>query len=175
MDHSIDHTIGPLAATSLSAPSQCAAHGVADRRDYRFPKAEHLSLQRDIDALFSEGSRSTAAFPVRAVWRTVEWDGRGPRVKVMVSVSKRKFRHAVDRNRAKRQMREAYRLHKHILLAPVAGGDGLPALHIGLIWLASEPQDSRLVHRRVVTLLHRIAEAISPAVPSSPAVSTPSE
>lgn len=133
--------------------------------DYRFPKAEHLTLQRDIDALFSEGSHSAVAFPVRAVWRETEWDGRGPRVKVLVSVSKRKFKHAVDRNRAKRQMREAYRLNKHILDLQPSAETPSPAteaprraLHIGFIWLSDTPQDSPLVHKRIANLLRRISE-----------------
>lgn len=133
--------------------------------DYRFPKAEHLTLQRDIEALFAEGSHSAVAFPVRAVWREAEWDGRGPRVKVLVSVSKRKFKHAVDRNRAKRQMREAYRLNKHILDLQPATGPSKPesetprcALHIGFIWLSNTPQESTLVHKRLANLLHRISE-----------------
>lgn len=119
---------------------------------HRFPKPEHLSLQNDIDALFAAGTHSAVAFPVRAVWRKVEWNGRGPQVKVMVSVSKRKFKHAVDRNRAKRQMREAYRLNKHILAATSTG------FHIGFIWIADSPQKSRLVHKRIINLLNTIAE-----------------
>lgn len=127
---------------------------------YGFPKPEHLTLQRDIDALFSVGSHSAVAFPVRAVWREVEWDGSGPRVKVLVSVSKRKFKHAVDRNRAKRQMREAYRLNKHQILDILAAADdgGQRGLHIGFIWLADAPQESRLVHKRIVSLLKRIGD-----------------
>ena len=125
-----------------------------------FPKPEHLTLQRDIDALFAAGSHSAASYPVRAVWRTAEWSGHGPKVKVLVSVSKRKFKHAVDRNRAKRQMREAYRLNKHILDAPVDAGDAPFALHIGFIWLADKPQPSRRVHSRLVNLLRNIAESL---------------
>lgn len=136
-------------------------------KPYGFPKAEHLVLQRDIDALFANGSRSAVAFPVRAVWQEVEWDGRGPRVKVLVSVSKRKFKHAVDRNRAKRQMREAYRLNKHLLTFAQLPAEPQPqplcALHIGFIWLADEPQDSLLVHKRIANLLKRINEACSAA------------
>lgn len=132
-----------------------------------FPKPEHLTLQRDIDALFAGGSHSAVAFPVRAVWREVEWDGHGPRVKVLVSVSKRKFKHAVDRNRAKRQMREAYRLNKQIISAlcnskeTSAEAESAPrrALHIGFIWVADAPQKSSLVHKRITNLLKRIAES----------------
>lgn len=132
-------------------------------KTFGFPKPEHLSLQRDIDALFAAGSHSTVAFPVRAVWREVEWDGHGPRVKVLVSVSKRKFKHAVDRNRAKRQMREAYRLNKHLLMynLPSQPEDLPSALHIGFIWLAGEPQESRFVHKRIITLLKRINDSCS--------------
>lgn len=142
--------------------------------NFCFPKAEHLTLQRDIQALFEAGSHSAVAFPVRAVWREAEWCGHGPRVKVLVSVSKRKFKHAVDRNRAKRQMREAYRLNKHILsdLFSVTSTEdvatetseeqlGGKALHIGLIWVANEPQSSRLVHKRIANLLKRIEEKCS--------------
>ena len=84
---------------------------------YGFPKREHLVLKRDIDALFTAGGHSLAAYPVRAIWRLAPSAGDGARVKVMVSVSKRKFKHAVSRNRAKRQLREAYRLNKSILSA----------------------------------------------------------
>ena len=128
--------------------------------DHGFPKAEHLCLQRDIDALFATAAHSAVAFPVRAVWREVEWAGHGPRVKVLVSVSKRKFKHAVDRNRAKRQMREAYRLNKH-LLAAVHDVPAPPcALHIGFIWVSDEPQKSSLVHKRIANLLRRINDAL---------------
>lgn len=142
-------------------------------KTFGFPKPEHLTLQRDIDALFAAGGHSAVAFPVRAVWRLAEWSGRGPRVKVLVSVSKRKFKHAVDRNRAKRQMREAYRLNKYILgfnqRAAEAGaslaGVAVPpfsgkALHIGFIWVADKHQESRFVQKRIVNLLKRINEQI---------------
>lgn len=128
---------------------------------YGFPKAEHIVLKRDIEALFAAGTNSTAAFPLRAVWQTMEWDGHSPRVMVMVSVSKRRFKHAVDRNRAKRQMREAYRLNKGI----VTTGGGIPEgrkLHIAFIWIADAPQQTATVQQKMRTLLQRINENLQP-------------
>lgn len=123
-------------------------------KPFAFPKAEHLCLQREIDALFAPGAHSAVAFPLRAVFRKVERGG-GPAVKVLVSVSKRKLRRAVDRNRAKRQMREAYRTRKPLLLEALHPGEGL---HIGFLWLADARVASAVVERRMEGLLRRIAE-----------------
>ena len=46
------------------------------RLRHTFPKTEHLCLQRDIEALFSAGSRSLSVFPVRAVFRSVAQPAR---------------------------------------------------------------------------------------------------
>ena len=126
-------------------------------KQFAFPKAEHLCLQREIDALFVPGVHSAVSFPLRAVFRPVEWEG-GPAVKVLLSVSKRKHKLAVDRNRAKRQIREAYRKNKHLLLASLLPGEGV---HIGFLWLSDAPVASAVVERRMVGLLQRIAEKIA--------------
>ena len=81
--------------------------------------------------------------------------GHGPRVKVLISVSKRKFKHAADRNRAKRQVREAYRLQKHLLLEALPEG---VALNVAFIWLSDRPVSSSLVHARLRATLKRLAE-----------------
>lgn len=45
---------------------------------YTFPKSEHLCSQKDIEALFTAGSRSSVMYPLRAVWRLVDYD-KGPK------------------------------------------------------------------------------------------------
>ena len=78
----------------------------------KFPKKQRLCSRKNIEALFEggNGSKTVSAFPIRAVWKNSTTNN-----KVLISVSKRKLPHAVDRNRAKRQIREAWRLNNNII------------------------------------------------------------
>lgn len=126
---------------------------------FGFPKSEHLCLQRDIDALFAEPDGSANAWPIRCLWKKVgaagqegqQSAGPQPMTQVLISVAKRHLHHAVDRNRAKRQIREAYRLKKQLLQHPQN-----QAYHIAFIWQADFPQPSAKVHHSIHKLLTRI-------------------
>jgi len=119
-------------------------------------KNERIASRRLIDQLFAgSSSHSLAAFPVRVVYIIKERAREESPVQVLVSVSKRHFRHAVDRNRAKRQLREAWRHHKETLAS------ALPAdkcLALAFLWLSDSPQPSAVVERRVCGLVQRIAK-----------------
>ncbi|TRZ46075.1 ribonuclease P protein component [Robertkochia solimangrovi] len=80
------------------------------KSDQTYPKTEKLKSRKLIDKLFSEG-RSVSKFPLRLVYLQTELP-EDTIVQVAVSVSKRNFKKAVDRNRIKRLIREAYRLNK---------------------------------------------------------------
>ena len=120
-----------------------------------FRKSERIVSQKQIDALFTgTGSHSKAAFPVRAVYIVKEREaGRQP-VQLLLSVPKKRFKHAVDRNRVKRQLREAYRRHKHLLVDVLPAGK---AADLAFIWLASSHLPSADVEKRVAALLKHIA------------------
>lgn len=135
-------------------------------KQYSFSKPEHLCLKSDIEALFSAGSHAMTVYPLRAVCRRVSHTS-GPQVQVLLSVAKRRLHHAVDRNRAKRQLREAYRRNKHVLLGALPPGVGL---HVAFVWLSERPEPSHKVEARVVTLLGRMREYVSSsAVPAAAA------
>lgn len=131
-------------------------------KEFGFPKAEHLCLRKDIEALFSPGTRSLSAFPLRLIYRPAE-PARRPAVRVLLAVPKRRLRHAIDRNRAKRQLREAYRHHKHRLLTALPEGQ---TLNIGFLWQSNAPVPSTEVTAKVINLLQRAAEQIRGANPN---------
>lgn len=127
--------------------------------DNTFHKSERLCSKKAIEALFEEGSSNIVAFPLRAVYRSVPQPG----VRVMISVSKHKFRHAVDRNRVKRQIRESYRLNKHIILSALESDQSpVPGMDIAFLWLSNTHQPSRLIEKKVVTVLQRIVKSLFP-------------
>ncbi|MCC8146513.1 MAG: ribonuclease P protein component [Bacteroidales bacterium] len=77
---------------------------------HTFKKGERLSSQKEIDLLFNEGF-SYMAYPLRIVFVGNKPFSDMPAA-VLVSVPKKRFKHAVTRNRIKRLIREAYRLNK---------------------------------------------------------------
>lgn len=81
-----------------------------------FPKKEHLYGEKVIENLHTTGS-SFLVYPLRVVYLNVSQPDEQIPVRVMIGVSKKKFKKAVDRNRAKRLMREAYRLNKSSLVS----------------------------------------------------------
>ncbi len=81
--------------------------------DFSYPKNEKLKLRKSIDLLFSEG-KSVSKYPLRLVFAENHFQDEAP-IKFGVSVSKKYFKHAVDRNYFKRVLRECYRLNKHLL------------------------------------------------------------
>ena len=80
---------------------------------FKYPKTEKLKSKTTIDLLFSEG-KSVSKYPLRLVY--VENPSDDEVLKFGVSVSKKYFKKAVDRNYYKRVLRECYRLNKSILL-----------------------------------------------------------
>ncbi len=101
---------------------------------FSFPKKEKLCSQKVIEELFDSG-RSFIKYPLRVVFMIQEEQEDTP-VKVLVSVSKRRFKRAYKRNLLKRRIREAYRLNKHIIF-PLLEKNNV-SIVIAIVYLPTE-------------------------------------
>lgn len=129
---------------------------------YSLPQAERINSKKQIDRLFrGGGSKAMTASPLRVVYMAEERgkEVREPLAQMMVSVPKRYFKRAVKRNLIKRQVREAYRLNKHILVDRLSLMDNI-GVSMCFIWTADRICNMTEVGERMSNLLQRIAERI---------------
>lgn len=125
---------------------------------YTLCKAERLNRKILIGKMFEGGaSKSFSIFPIRVVYMPVD-EGEAP-VSILVSVSKRRFKRAVERNRVKRQIREAYRRNKHLLTDGVSGRG--KHLAVAFIYLSDEPVVTAQLEEKMRIALLRISEKLS--------------
>ena len=92
-------------------------------------KKEKLKSKKLIEQLFVEG-QSVSVFPLRLVYISANFKDK-VMLKTGVSVSKRNFKNAVDRNRIKRLLREAYRLNKSAYFNNITTQYAFMILYIG--------------------------------------------
>lgn len=125
-------------------------------------KEERLHGRDAVEKLFKDaGSRSMVAFPVRVVYVLAPPQADTcVNTRMLVSVPKRQFKRAVKRNRVKRQVREAYRKHKHGLIEAVSR-IGEQHLSLAFVWLDSKLYDTSVVEKKVEKLLLRIEEKLT--------------
>ena len=124
---------------------------------HTFKKSERLCSRILMDRLFQGDNRSVSAYPIRAVFLPVDPTAQQG-VSVLISVPKKRFHDAVDRNRVKRQLREAYRKHKHALISRMSErGEGLL---IAFVYVSPQIEPTEHIEKRMVRLLDKIGEAL---------------
>jgi ribonuclease P protein component len=114
---------------------------------FTFKKEERLSKEKIIQELFDKGS-SFYLYPFK-VFFLPNRDSQYPYHQVLISVSKKNFKKAVDRNLIKRRIREGYRLNKNQI------GDQ-NKLVIAYIYSAKEILPSAQIHERLVKTFKRL-------------------
>ena len=83
-------------------------------KEFSYNKKERLKSKKQLDELFQKG-KSFTVFPVKIFYAFAEEQDNV--IKTGVGVSSRHFKKAVQRNRIKRLLREAYRTEKQPLHA----------------------------------------------------------
>ncbi len=124
-------------------------------------KSERLNSRKQIARLFAEG-KGFVCFPYSVRWMWAADDTSSAPVSVLVSVSKRRFKHAVDRNRVKRVTRECYRLHKSDLYCRLSVAGAAPLL-LSLSYIDSQLPDFHLSMQRFDVIVERLIKEIGHA------------
>ena len=96
---------------------------------FTFNRKEKLKSKKLIEQLFAEG-KAVTVFPLRLIYIKATFQD-DVLVKAGVSVSKRSFKRAIDRNRIKRLLREAYRLNKPSYFNNITTSYAFMILYIG--------------------------------------------
>lgn len=121
---------------------------------YTLGKTERLKSRKAIDLLFKTG-KSFSVFPFRVVYGKQALDEKHLfNLQCAFSVSKRYFKKAVDRNRIKRLMREAYRLQKNELQTRL--NEQKQSLHVFIMFTGNELPQYDLVFTKMGNVVKRL-------------------
>ena len=129
-------------------------------KKYTLKKSERLNSKKLIEHLFAGGNKSFPAFTLRVVYMLLAPEESTADASILISVPKKRFKHAVKRNLVKRQIREAYRHNKHILLDALKAKDTPTKMVMAFIWLDNKIYSTEQVAYKVKKLLIHIAEEI---------------
>jgi ribonuclease P protein component len=117
---------------------------------YSFKKEERLCSKKFLTKLFDNGS-SFLVYPFRAVWISSPNQNQSFPIQVVISVPKKRFKSAVDRNLIKRRTKEVYRLGKEQQLYPAVNLHQKKIL-LALSYVGKEIHDFNYIQQKLHTL-----------------------
>ncbi len=121
-----------------------------------FTKAERLSGKTSIDEVYKKG-KTILSYPFKI--SCLEAPPSNVPVKILISVPKRSFKRAVDRNKIKRFIREAYRKNKSILYE----GANTKNVFVMFIYTSKIIETASEVEKKMIVALQKISKNNQPS------------
>lgn len=142
-----------------------------------FRKGERLHHHALVEQLFDK-SESVYAYPLRMFWIVCErerihslFHGTIPSqldcLQMMVTVPKKKFKHAVDRVWLRRRIREAYRLHRHSLKQKLLDDPQGRFMQLAFIYVGDSKREYASIEKKMKKLLEKAATLLDPSSQSA--------
>jgi ribonuclease P protein component len=117
-----------------------------------FRKKERLKSSKVVKQLFSQAN-SFLVHPFKVNWIIGEEKGKYP-AKILIGVSRKNFRKAVERNRLKRLIREAYRKNKYLFYQYLEGRHS--SCNFSVIYIGKTEEDYSVIEEKIIILLQRL-------------------
>lgn len=122
-------------------------------KKFTLGKKEKLKSRKIITNLFIQ-NKNIKLYPIKLVWQITNNENDN-RVLVGFSIPKKKIKHAVDRNKIKRQLREAYRLNKQLLTQ-----NNNTKVYIMFVYISSKKVSYKELEYTIKYLLTRLSDEI---------------
>jgi len=121
-----------------------------------FSKEERLKSRKQISLLFTN-NKQLFSYPFKIIYAPNKQEDKSP-VKLLISVSKRTFKHAVYRNRMKRLIRESYRLNKSSIYETLNHNDS--KILLGIIFVGKEMMKYKEIEKAMIKALNKLQEQL---------------
>lgn len=124
--------------------------------DFKLKKIERLYHKKEIESLFKEG-KSLLIHPFKVVYLFSELNqltAESYPLKFAISIPKKRFKKAVDRNLLKRRIREAYRLNRHLLKEKLPRDN--QSLKFVLVYIDQIELPYKVIEDKIILILQRL-------------------
>ncbi len=122
-----------------------------------FKKEERLKSRKLIESLFTDGTMINH-FPFKLIYKTGDLNDSDINSKIAVSVSKRNFKRAVDRNYIKRKLRESFRKNKSLLYESLQKTN--QKVYFIVIYIAKDDIPYQDIEKEMILLLDKFVKRI---------------
>lgn len=129
---------------------------IIQKTRFTFSKQERLSSRKAIEFVFKSGKKINEK-PIQLLWTESDSEEKEA-LKIAISVPKKNFKKAVDRNKIKRQIREAFRLNKHKIL-PLLKISGKKFSAV-ILFTGKLPLTYRETEAKIILTLQRFASKV---------------
>ncbi|MDR2652669.1 MAG: ribonuclease P protein component [Prevotellaceae bacterium] len=129
---------------------------MTENRRYGFKKNERLCLRKEIENVVQNGKKMMSyPFLVNYLIKDAQ---NNETTKIAISVAKRNFKKAVDRNLLKRRIREAYRQHKHNLAETARNNNKV--INAIIVYVSKEKLPYEEIRKGIIKSMEKLAKNI---------------